>query len=244
MNQGIKMEVQPRICLTLLAAAILPAAGSINYIEYDVPIIFQNPEYPTGCEPVAAVMLLNFYGFNITPEEFIARMPMGPYPSLAKDGKMYGPDPREVFVGHPSRKSSWGIFAGGIKKTIDALLADLSGTSHGNNRPLLNNLACIDISGCTVDELIELLQQGKPVLVWASRNMEEPEPGTSWYIEGTGELFVWPKKEHCYVLLGCQQNNLLIFNDPLEGRVIYSRDSFEKVFEALGRQALYLDFYN
>ena len=38
-----------------------------------VPYIDQTKEWPTGCECVSAVMLLQYLGFDVTVEEFVAK---------------------------------------------------------------------------------------------------------------------------------------------------------------------------
>ena len=39
--------------------------------QLSVPYISQEGSFPNGCESVSAVMLLRYYGFDITPDEFI-----------------------------------------------------------------------------------------------------------------------------------------------------------------------------
>ena len=39
----------------------------------DVPYIDQTQEWPTGCESVSAVMLLQYLGVNISVNEFIEK---------------------------------------------------------------------------------------------------------------------------------------------------------------------------
>ena len=41
--------------------------------KIEVPYIDQSVKYPTGCESVSAVMLLQYLGYDITVEEFIDR---------------------------------------------------------------------------------------------------------------------------------------------------------------------------
>lgn len=40
-----------------------------------VPHINQTEKYPTGCESISAVMLLQYLGIDITPERFIESVP-------------------------------------------------------------------------------------------------------------------------------------------------------------------------
>ena len=36
-----------------------------------VPYIDQTEKYPTGCESISAVMMLQYLGYDINPEQFI-----------------------------------------------------------------------------------------------------------------------------------------------------------------------------
>jgi uncharacterized protein YvpB len=193
-------------------------------LNIDVPMVYQNPRFPTGCEPVAATMLLNYYGNNVTREKFVEKMPYGDYPYTGKYGKRYGPDPDKVFVGDPKDPGAWGIYAPGLKNTIDQFLAD-AGKS-------------VVISDCTLDKLYEQIDRGNPVVVWATIDMKADFKGASWYIEGKKELFTWIREEHCLVLTGYDKSGNLLFNDPLRGKVKYSAAEFERAFNALGRQGI------
>ena len=42
-------------------------------IKLEVPYIDQSVKYPTGCESVSAVMLLQYLGYSITVDEFIEK---------------------------------------------------------------------------------------------------------------------------------------------------------------------------
>ena len=66
----------------------------------NVPYIDQTEEWPTGCESVSAVMLLQYLGVDISVNEFIETY-LERKPFVEKDGKIYGPDPRKYFAGSP-----------------------------------------------------------------------------------------------------------------------------------------------
>lgn len=67
----------------------------MQMIKLEVPYIDQSVKYPTGCESVSAVMLLQYLGYSITVDEFIEK-----YLELGKleeqDGELYGPNPNEL----------------------------------------------------------------------------------------------------------------------------------------------------
>lgn len=45
--------------------------------------------------------------------------------------------------------------------------------------------------------------------------------------------------DHCAVLIGVDEDHV-IFNDPITGRVTYSKARFESVYEQRGNQAVIL----
>ena len=80
----------------------------------DVPAICQYPELPTGCEATAAAMVLQYYGINITAEDFAAGWLVCDAGFYSINGLQYGPDPNEVFAGDPFSEYSYGCYAGPI----------------------------------------------------------------------------------------------------------------------------------
>ena len=56
----------------------------------DVPFISQLVKYPTGCESVSAVMVLNWAGVGVTVDEFIDRyLAVGTAPYRDENGKLH-----------------------------------------------------------------------------------------------------------------------------------------------------------
>mgnify|MGYP002620986401 CR=1 FL=1 len=84
----------------------------------DVPYIDQNVKYPTGCESVSTVMLLQYLGYKISVDEFIENY-------LEQDtfeqrrGEQYGPDPRKMFCGSPYDEESFGCYSPVIVKALN-----------------------------------------------------------------------------------------------------------------------------
>ena len=189
----------------------------------EVPAVCQYPELPTGCETVAAVMVLRYYGVEITPRQCAENWLKCDGRFYRSGGRLYGPDPNRVFVGDPFKKNSYGCFAPPIAEAV--------------NR---NSVLCRaeTVSALSLDSLCrEYLDRGIPVLVWATMNMMEKTEGNCWYLEDHS-LFVWPAGEHCLVLVGYSDTHYF-FNDPMVGKTLsYPRQTAEDRFEALGRQGV------
>lgn len=71
-----------------------------------VPVLLQKPELPAGCEATAAAMLLGAYGYAVSKEEMARAIPRAPFEK--RDGRVYGPDPRDMYAGDP-------LFGGGVR---------------------------------------------------------------------------------------------------------------------------------
>ena len=74
------------------------------------PYIDQTERWVNGCESISSVMLLQAVGIGIDPDTFIARdLPHAPY--WEQDGRLYGPDPWQVYPGDPHDHTGYGCYA-------------------------------------------------------------------------------------------------------------------------------------
>ena len=198
-----------------------PPANKKKLIE--VPNIKQYPKLPTGCESVAATMLLKYYGVNITAEEFVNSWLECDGNFYTENGILYGPDPNEVFVGSPFNSGSFGCFAGPIVNAIN------------------NNCKTHKAEKITDKTLLELcenyIDNDNPLLIWATGYMQASYQGKTWcFADGT--KFIWPAREHCLVLVGYDEKNYFL-NDPMTGTTVtYQKSLVEKRFKELGGQAV------
>ena len=190
--------------------------------------IGQYPDYPTGCESVAAVMNLNYLGFNVTTSEFIdSYLPIGVAPYKLND-IWFSSDPNEAFLGDPASESGWGIWAKGLTIAI--------------NRYLDNQEKAATVT-CTYSETLESLCQKYvyndiPVLVWVTAGMEAPRENISPVIIGTNKTFTWISPNHCMLLVGFDETGYY-FNDPITGKLEkYAKDVSDGAFAGNGSQAV------
>ena len=87
----------------------------------EVPYIDQSVSYPTGCESVSTVMLLQFLGLQITVDDFIETC-LEQREMEERDGELYGPDPRQCFCGSPYDENSYGCYAPVICRALEKAL--------------------------------------------------------------------------------------------------------------------------
>lgn len=110
-------------------------------------------------------------------------------------------------------------FAPGMVKAANAYL-----TERGSA------LRAHDLSGSSFDSLLALAEAGYPVAVWTTVALEQPE---SAGVYGGAE---WFYNEHCVVLYGIQDGNVLV-SDSLEGFVQRDADAFARIYETCGNRA-------
>ena len=190
----------------------------------DVKYIDQSERWPTGCESVTAVMALNYLGIGISVDDFINNcLDTGGFET--RDGVLYGPDPDECFVGSPYDRDSFGCYAPAIKKALE--------------RALPEGYEVIDLTGAPMETLLsDYIDNGLPVIFWATINMLDPYDGSSWKLRD-GRTFTWRCNEHCLLLTGYDEN-CYIFSDPWanRGTTPIDRQLAEKRHEEMRSMAL------
>ena len=197
--------------------------------KLECPYINQREKYPTGCESVSAVMLLRFYGFDVTVEEFIDRcLPRAGEPRLEENG-WHGADPRYFYLGDPYTDDGWGCFAPAVKAGLEMYLgADV-------------RFEVREVYGRTIADLArEYVDCGIPVILFATMEMAEPKESRSWEIDGEDRVYTWKTPMHCLLLTGYDEENYF-FHDPLEtAHRAYPREKCESAFLKMGAEAVVL----
>ena len=190
----------------------------------DVPTIHQFPQFPTGCESVATVMALNYFGNPITVEQFVDEFLPTSRDFYVENGMHFGPSPYEYFIGNPKSAASYGCMAPVIEKALRACVDD--------------SLTISNLSGASLEMLCDqYIDNDIPVILWATIRMLETNPISSWYFSD-GTRFTWPGNEHCMLLVGYDDTQYY-FNDPYTGKLVaYDKTLTEDRFAELGRQAV------
>ena len=177
--------------------------------KIEVPYIDQSVKYPTGCESVSTVMLLQFLGYDMTVDEFIEKY-LNKRDFEDRAGQLFGPNPYEEFCGSPYDDESFGCYAPVICNALERAIGDA--------------YDIIDETGTSIEELVKnYIDQGMPVIFWACINMREPIVGPSWKLLDNGEEFTWISNEHCMLLVGYDEAGYY-FNDPYENNGVIRYD--------------------
>lgn len=210
------------IDLTLLKRTVLTSHPQLQTVSLPVMEFSQHPDYPTGCESAALYILLHYYSVDVTMEQIVDALPKGPKPYYVSD-VMYGANPEREFVGDPRDSSSYGVFNRPIASTAN-----------------LFRSGAVTKTGASLSEVLALLNEGSPVLVWYTTN---PEGGIvyrrQWYDYETGELIRWPGGEHAVVVCGHDDVNITYRDPNTGGSRTMEQAEFQKIFDELGGRIVY-----
>lgn len=201
-----------------------------EYRIWDVPYINQFVEgYPTGCELVSAVMLLQYRGYPVTTQGLVSAIKMGSGKYRDASGAWYAGNPFKEFVGDPSKRrneGSYGCFAAPVVDAVEKLVPECS---------------VQDISGCSEEQLFKCVASGHPVIVWCVKDAGNLKDGVDWkYTDGSGS-FKELVGEHCSVLTG-YDDKYVYLNDPSAGKNARQiKDKFLSNWKQLYSQAIVIE---
>lgn len=206
-----------------------------SFIINNFPLVKQNPDYPNGCEVASATMLLKHYGINIDMKEYVDNY-LPKKEVYEEDGLRYGPDPSQYYAGNPSDSSrGWGTFLPVIKNSLYTIFKDkLPAETVGHVYTSEDKLP-----------LEEYIQTGNPVLTWTTVDYSEAKDIYEWFSYDKSRTYTYPKKAHVVVIVGMDKDYYYL-NDPLkdEKAIKVLRETFDKSYDSMGRQALYIEISN
>lgn len=204
--------------------------GSIKVTDFKIgaPLILQKPTLPNGCEITALASLMNHYGYEVTKETLSDDyLPKAPF--YRKNGQLYGADPDIAFSGNPRDPAGWFSYAPPTVLAGQKYLDAVNGTH-----------TVIDITGSTESEIMAYVEQGIPVGIWATRDLELANYAYGWYLDGTETFFKAAINLHCMVIDGFAGDKLYVM-DPLEGEMLYDRATFFESYVSLGSRAMIME---
>ncbi|MEE1125670.1 MAG: C39 family peptidase [Acutalibacteraceae bacterium] len=221
------------IYTTVPVTVTVPKSHTIE----DVPMLYQGNDYPSGCESVSSTMLLNYYGFDITTNEFIDNyLPMSDI-TYNDNGEMTAPDAYSAFIGSPYSELALGCFPPVIKNAMNDYFED-------------KNYKAVDVTGESMKTLTsKYIANNQPVLIWATMWMYNPAVTYEWKVKNAkedspykdGDTYQWLANEHCMVLVGYDEDYYYL-NDPLRySTTAYSRSVFEDRYKQMGKCALVIE---
>ena len=193
----------------------------------DVPYISQEKFLPNGCEAVSASMVLNYWGIRMKPLDFVNDyLACETLDTEFPGGLIIGPDPYEMYAGDPTNEDDGlGCYSPVIAEALGYVVG--------------GELGVYDTTGTELASLAEYIDEGIPVIVWATIDMERvTDYYEVLYYDRYGSYY-YPENEHCLVLVGYNENRYF-FADPYESRgiVSYPKSDCEAAFADLGKQSV------
>ena len=81
--------------------------------------------------------------------------------------------------------------------------------------------------------------------MWTTTDYSEAKDVYEWFSYDRTKMYTYPKNAHVVVVIGMDKDNYFI-NDPLrdEKEIVVSRKKFNKSYDSMGRQALYIETTN
>ena len=177
--------------------------------------------FPNGCESVALTILLHYYNIDVSSKEIVDRLKKGDLPHF-EGGIRYGGNPYLEFIGNPANSNSYGVYDDPIIEVANYYKDGI-----------------VKAQGISLDEVLAIVKENKPVIVWTSNNMAIPYINQSWTYKPTGETIYWMKNLHAVVIIG-RADDQIIVSDPINGKIRYfDKDIFESRYNSFGKRALY-----
>ena len=197
--------------------------------------VIPQTELKAGCETYACTMLMNILGFDRDEFTFADNYLDCHYVYEDEEtGYMEGPDMYSAFAG--TAYAGWGVYAPSMAKSMNRYLSDQK-----------SELKAYNYENIPVSTLCEeYTQNGIPVMIWATTDMQEPYVFNTWtvnYVDENakteiGDSFNWYAHEHCLVLVGFDDKEYY-FCDSAAGAVShFSKELVEKRYEQLGSQCI------
>ncbi len=197
--------------------------GDYDKSSMNFKILNQFPSLPTGCEVVSLTSVLNHYGEDISMNTMAEKyMPMKKY-------DYFSVSPHDYFLGTPySFQTGMGCFSGCIVKTANNYFKDKN----------IEDYVAVDITGCSLDELLNFLNNKVPVITWVTSGFVTPTVDGRWTVNN--ETITWCNHEHCLVTTGYDKNagTVTVADDTGGYSYTVSYSQYKKVFEGMGSMAV------
>lgn len=189
------------------------AGPAFRYTDH-IQVVEQYPTYPSGCEIAALTCVLDSMGYDVT----LSQMVEGRYVSY--DASWSG-SASSAYFGSPYGQG--GAFPPAIVAAANRYLEEQGAREQAR-----------ELQGLTAEELLELVSEGYPVLVWTTVSFSDPA-FSGEVIDG----YRWYVNEHCVVLYGLDASaDEVLVSDSISGLVRISTARFFELYEECGALAM------
>lgn len=190
----MKRFLEPLLGVLLILPLTVHAAPGPPESAYVPGVVGHRQERPLSCEARSAVDLAAFWGITVGEEAFFATLPRSDNPHSGFVGDVDDP-PGSLPPG------GYGVYAGPVATTLRRYRLD----AHAHR-------------WFGLDPLKEELAAGRPVIIWATYRMLQPEIASWTAADGTVSIVVqW---EHTFIAVGYDADGLYLI-DAYDGRTHY-----------------------
>ncbi|HAS05711.1 MULTISPECIES: C39 family peptidase [Clostridia] len=185
-----------------------------SYIE-GITLVDQFPDLPTGCEVTALEMALKYEGYDVDRFKLCDEY-------LDKSDTGTG-NPFKSFIGNPRSKNGLGCYAQAI-------------TECARNA----GAQAVNISECKFSEILKYVNDGNPVIIWATVAMKPSTIGSVKWYNADNVLVKYNGQEHCIVLAGMNLDKRKVYiADPYYGKIMeYDMHTFYQRWAEQYKQAV------
>ncbi len=213
------MRVLPVLALLALTACTAqptprwdPASGAARPARVNLRVKGEAQQRSLSCESRSACDLLAHYGRPMDEGAFRLGIPITDNPDTGFVGDVDGP-------GGQLPPAGYGVHAEPLARRLEEV-----------------GFAAYAVRGMDLDALRTHLAEGRPVIVWATSQLDAPAPVTMR--DAQGRRFVVARGEHTFLAVGYEPGRILLV-DSATGReraVPFAR--FDASWAVLGRQAV------
>lgn len=197
----------------------------IQDVSLDIEGVSGYTTYPSGSGISAVATVLKYYGIDASVIDLCNCADV--YGDIiVRDG--YTPSPWKKIVFSPGTYDSI-YYAPPIVNMANKYL-----TSVGSNK------RAKDVSGTSLEELLEYVEKGVPVIIWGTTTEKAAKDGRTW-ISDDGETVICKEKMQVFVIKGYTKDNIELIFD-VDGIVIeYSHDLVNEMYQSVYAQALIIE---
>ncbi|MFP7168711.1 C39 family peptidase [Terribacillus sp. 7520-G] len=200
----------------------VPEISAVEDGPLDVPLLNQMdaPRLYNGCEVTSLAMILQYAGYDVTKNDLAD---MIAYVPLNYDNGQHG-DPNEGFVGDMQNGPGLGVYHEPVMDVAKEVAGDKA----------------VDVTGKSVEEAIyNPLDDGKPVWIITTSSFAPAGDMESWDTPN-GQVDV-TYSVHSVAVTGYTDDTVFLNNPYGQKNQEVDRENFEKAWEQLGSQAIYIN---
>lgn len=199
-----------------------PELSAVEDGPLDVPLLNQldAPQLYNGCEVTSLAMILLYAGYDVTKNDLADQIATVP---LNYDNGLHG-DPNEGFVGDMPNGPGLGVYHGPVMDVAKQVAGDKA----------------VDMTGKSVENAIyQPLDNGNPVWIITTANLAPVNDMETWDTPN-GEVDI-TYSVHSVAVTGYTEDTVFINNPYGQKDQEVDRENFEKAWEQLGSQAIYIE---